>query len=205
MPHSVAVNNREFSEQAARLRSLATHVPAFANDYQVLMAEMIALQAFYFFESAIETIAAKICCGAPYADGTIPTLLNPRYRTLDDALIAMRTLNRARAKGLLKWNQAPVITDNVIHMIDGAENFCTVCNNHAAKINEIRRVRNHVAHNSTSTRHEFGQVLQTRLGAVPRRLPRAGAFMLRETVPGTTILTEYVVSLGVVVKDIAKC
>lgn len=165
---------------------------------------MIALQSFYFFETAMEEIAAKIACGARYADGTIPVLLH-RTRTLDDALTAMRTLNRSRAKGLLKWNRAREINENTRFVIDRTEAFCSACRNHSSKLNEIRIVRNHIAHSTATTRHEFSGVLRRRLGAIPRRLPRPGAFLLREPIPGASILTEYVVSLGVIIKDAARC
>lgn len=204
MPLSVTVNHREFAAQADRLRRLTTHVPVFADDYKVLLAEMIALQAFYFFESAIEAIGAKLVCGARYADGARPAITHPSA-SLSDALNNMRTVGRTRHLGLLKWNKAAEITENLRYVLGTTENICVVCRNHGARINEVRIVRNHIAHNNSGTRRKFQTIVQRRLGAVPRRLPRPGAFLLREPAPGTTILTEYIVTLGVIVKDVAKC
>jgi hypothetical protein len=34
--------------------------------------------------------------------------------------------------------------------------------------------------------------VEIELGAAPRRLPRPGAFLVREFTPGTTLLVEYV-------------
>ncbi|MEQ1936013.1 MAG: hypothetical protein ABL962_19335 [Fimbriimonadaceae bacterium] len=203
MPLSLEVNHREYAAHADRIRDLAAHVPAFANNYQVLLTEMLVLQAFYLFESAIENIAAKIVCGAPYVDGSVPVVLR-RARTIDDALNDMRTVGRAKPKGLLKWNKPKEIIGNVRHLIHASENLCTVCKNHAASINEIRIVRNHIAHNNDGTRRDFAKVVTRRLTARPRRLPRPGAFLLREFTPGTTLLVEYVVTLGVLVKDAAR-
>lgn len=200
---SLAASHRDFTVQADRLRKLAAYVPAFAADYQVLLGEMIALQSFYLFETAIESIAAKIVCGARYGDGTIPIVTNTAP-TIEDALTSMRTLNRSRTKGILKWNRAAEIIENVRHVLDTSDTFCVACRNHSNRINEVRIVRNHIAHANQGTRQEFERVVQARLGAVPRRLPRPGAFVLREFTPGASLLSEYVVTLGVVVKEAAK-
>jgi hypothetical protein len=82
------------------------------------------------------------------------------------------------------------------------EAFCTACRNHGSRLNEIRIVRNHIAHNNRDTRREFAGVVARRLGALPQRLPRAGAFVLRD--PGVPLLVEFVAALEVIVKDAAK-
>jgi hypothetical protein len=199
----VVVSHKDYVAQADRLRELAAHMPAFAANYQFLLSEMIALQAFYFFESAIESIAAKLVCGAYYADGVVPSITHAAT-TIDDALVHMRTVGRPRPKGLLKWNRASEITGNVRYVMAGAEHFCVACRNHSARINEIRMVRNHIAHNNSGTRAEYATVVARRLGAGPRRVPRPGAFLLRQFTPGTTLLVEYVVTLGAIVRDAAK-
>jgi hypothetical protein len=84
------------------------------------------------------------------------------------------------------------------------EAFCTACRNHGSRLNEIRIVRNHIAHNNRDTRREFAGVVARRLGALPLRLPRAGAFVLREFTSGVPLLVEFVVALEVIVKDAAK-
>lgn len=120
--------------------------------------------------------------------------------TIDDALTNMRTIGRARPKGILKWNRASEITGNVRYVMAAAETFCVECRNHATRINEIRIVRNHMAHNNPGTRREFVTVVRRRLGAVPIRLPRAGAFVLRQSTAGITLLEEYVVTLGAIIR-----
>ena len=200
---SVVVSHREFIAQADRLRALAVHVPAFAADYQVLLAEMIAIQLFYFFESTVESIAAKLISGAHYADGVVP-VITQAATSIDDALTNMRTVGRHKPKGILKWNRASEINGNVKYVMATTENFCAACRNHAARINEVRIVRNHIAHNNAGTKREFESVVRRRLGAVPRRLPRPGAFVLREFTPGTTLIVEYVVTLGAIIRDVAK-
>jgi hypothetical protein len=144
---------------------------------------MIALQAFYFFEIAIEDIAAKLVCGASYCDGSAAIIIHPA-RSIDDALLDMRTVGRPKAKGILKWNKTADITDNVRHVMAATDNFCVACRNHSARLNEIRH---------------------RRLGAMPQRIPRAGAFVLREFTPGVPLLLEFLATLAVVIKDAAKC
>jgi hypothetical protein len=189
--------------QADKLRTLTQGFGVLAPDYRLMLAEMIILQAFYLFELAIEDIAAKLVCGAKYGDGAVPALLH-NSRSIDDALIAMRTLGRKKPKGILKWNKTKEINANVRHVMAPAENFCAACRNHSARLNEIRIVRNHIAHGNAGTKVEFAAVVQRRLGALPLRLPRPGLFVLREFTPGVPLLTEFVVALGVIVKDVAK-
>lgn len=200
---SVVVSHRDYVAQADRLRELAAHMPALAANYQVLLAEMIALQGFYFFEGAIESIAAKLVCGANYADGVVPVITHPAT-TIDDALVYMRTVGRPKPKGMLKWNKTSEITGNVRYVMASNEHFCVACRNHSARINEIRMVRNHIAHNNPGTKSDYATVVARRLGAAPTRLPRPGAFLLREFTPGTTLVVEYVVTLGAIVREAAK-
>jgi hypothetical protein len=168
-----------------------------------MLAEMITLQAFYLFETAIEDLAAKIVCGARYGDGVVPVLTH-NAASIDAALIAMRTFGRTKPKGILKWNKAREINGNVRYVMPAAENFCSSCRTHSARLNEIRIVRNHIAHGNKGTRTEFARVVERRLGALPQRLPRPGAFVLREFAPGVPLLVEFVVTLGVILKDAAK-
>lgn len=183
---SLVVTHREFVAQADRLRSLCEHVPVFNPDYRTLLAEMIALQAFYFFETAIEDIAAKLVCGAAYGDGSAPVVARAA-RSIDDALNTMRSFGRTKPKGILKWNKTDEITGNVRHVLAPTDNFCTACRNHGSRLNEIRIVRNHIAHNNQGTRREYANVVTRRSGARPQRLPRPGAFILRESVSGGSI------------------
>jgi len=39
---------------------------------------------------------------------------------------------------------------------------------------------------------------------MPQRLPRPGFFVLREFTPGVPLLSEFVVTLGAILKDAAK-
>lgn len=200
---SLAVTHREFVTQTDRLRSLCPHIPAFNPDFRALLAEMIALQAFYFFEIAIEDIAAKLVCGAAYGDGSTPTVTHAA-RSIDTALHCMRTHGRSRPKGILKWNKTGEITENVRHVLATTEDFCTACRNHGSRLNEIRIVRNHIAHNNQGTRREYANVVQRRLGAMPQRLPRPGLFVVRDNAAGIPVLVEFIATLGVIVRDAAK-
>ncbi len=116
----------------------------------------------------------------------------------------MKTVGRTKPKGILKWNQASEIRGNVRYVMAATENFCTVATAHSARINEIRMVRNHIAHGNPGTKALYQGVVARRLGAAPRKYPRPGAFVLRQTPAGVLILTEYVVSLSAIVKAMAK-
>ena len=200
---SLAASHRTYLAQASRLTSLVPTAHLLASDLKQMLAEMIALQAFYFFELAIEDIAAKIICGARYGDGVVPAVTHSA-RSIDDALASMRTIGRKRPKGILKWNKVQEINGNVQNVLDTSDHFSGACRTHSARLNEIRIVRNHIAHGNAGTRAEYAGVVQSRLGARPNKLPRPGLFILREFTPNVPLLTDYVVTLGVVLRDAAK-
>jgi hypothetical protein len=200
---SLAVSHRTYLIQAERLRALVRTMPVLAPELKQMLAEMIALQAFYMFESAIEDIAAKLVCGARYGDGVAPVVTHGA-RSIDEALTAMRTVGRPRIKGILKWNKVKEINGNVRNLINATDHFFGACRTHSARLNEIRIVRNHIAHGTVGTKTEFAKIVGRKLGAQPRNVPRPGLFILREFTPGVPLLTEYVVTLGVVLKDAAK-
>lgn len=200
---SLAVSHRSYIAQADKLRALIPTTHMLANDLKPMLSEMIALQAFYFFELAIEDMAAKLVCGTVYGDGVAPVPTHGT-RSIDDALTAMRTVGRSRPKGILKWNRVSEINENVRYVLPNTEHFCVSARTHSARLNEIRMVRNHIAHGNAGTRAEYASVVQGKMGALPRRLPRPGLFVLKEFTPGLPLLTEYVVTLGVVLKDAAK-
>lgn len=200
---SVSASHREFVAQAARLRELALAFHPLAEQYRKLMAEMIMLQAFYLFESAMASIAAKLCCGGRYADGVQPILLHAST-SIEDALNNMRTFGRQRPKGILKWNRSDEMNGNLQYLMDPADHYRATCRHHSGRLNEMRIVRNHIAHANASTRQEYSPVVGRRLGGVPARLPSPGLFVQRQIAPGITILTEYIATMTAVVRDVAK-
>src|SRR3954451_1912044 len=165
---------------------------------------MITLQSFYFFENTMEVIAAKLCCGGKYGDGAKPALLHPS-KSIEDALINMRTYGRKKPKGILKWNKSKEMTGNLRHLMDAADHYCTTCRNHSGRINEMRVVRNHIAHGNAGTRAEYTKVVGRRLGGVPARLPSPGLLVQQQFTPGTMLLTEYIATMTAIVRHVAKC
>jgi hypothetical protein len=200
---SVSASHREFVAHAARLRELALAFHPLAEQYRKLMAEMIMLQAFYLFESAMESIAAKLCCGGRYADGVRPFLLHAST-SVEDALNNMRAFGRQHPKGILKWNKSDEMNGNLRYLMDSTDHYRTTCRHHSGRLNEMRIVRNHIAHANASTRREYVLVVGRRLGGVPARLPSPGLFVQRQIAPSTTILIEYIATMTAIVRDVAR-
>jgi hypothetical protein len=143
---------------------------------QRLIAEIVMLRYFAVFEEAIASAAMRIACGVQYVDGSAPVLLH-HSRTIAQAELNMRTLGRVRPLRYLKWTNSVDIKGNVKFVLDGAESFVTVIASYSAQIDEMRVVRNHIAHQNSDTRRKYNTVLSARYGGGVTNIA-AGCFLL---------------------------
>lgn len=132
--------------------------------YQYMVSEVVMLRLFSIIESTIEEFALKLACGAKYKNGNSPVLLR-RCNSLSNAHINMLNFNRRRSKPYLKWTRADFIEESIKYVLDINDVFYRNILIHANIINEMRIVRNHVAHRSTDTKNEYLAVLRSKYGA----------------------------------------
>ena len=57
----------------------------------------------------------------------------------------------------------------VRYLMDPADHYRATCRDDSGRVNEMRIIRNHVAHANAGTRQEYSTVVGRRLGAVPAR------------------------------------
>jgi hypothetical protein len=99
------VDHRDYVAYADRLAQLTAHVGSVEVGYRKLICEIALLRLFAILERTVESIAAKVCCGTHYCDGTAP-ILTHASQTISRAVYNMRTHNRSTAITYLKWTQA---------------------------------------------------------------------------------------------------
>ena len=169
--------------------------------YQYFISEMIMLRLFAVFEDTVAEIAYKIGAGAQYINGTIPNLL---YRSNSMAGARTEMLRRGRSKPIqnLRWTKARYIRESVQHVIDVNEKYVQYAIIYGNEIDEMRKVRNFLAHRNTSTRREFRDVIRLIYGA--NLNISSGAFLVSDRRLSPTNLDRYIATTKIVLNDMVK-
>ncbi len=184
------------------IQVLSQYVTGFANmdaKYQHIIGEVIMLRLFSVLESTISETALKIACGARYRNGGNATILCP-CNSLDNAHHNMLTHNRNKALRYLQWTKASFVNDSIRHVLDLNDHYARNISNHSISINEMRVVRNHIAHNSASTRTEYNNLLRSRYGGNPKIT--VGAFLVSTNRTPTANISKYITTTQIIVNDI---
>ena len=112
----------------------------------------------------------------------------------------MRNLNRTRALTILRWSKVSDVKRNVKFMIDPRDHIILVLDRHGQVIDEMRKVRNRIAHNSGAARQGYAIVVRRRYGARVRAVTPGSLLLSPRWRP--TILEEYLRSAATLVKEV---
>lgn len=169
---------------------------------QGFVSEVLMLRAFSILEQAIIDVACRVACGVKYRNGT-PAMPICRATSCIDAIQKFKNHNRA-AKPLhnLNFSRVKQVGDAVKYVIDLNEPFRRNLNNYGVQIDEMRRVRNHIAHRNRSTRDEYKKVLVNRYGANIKLTP--AAFLTSTKRQALAVIEEYLIIIKVIIDDITK-
>lgn len=174
-------------------------------DYQKLIAENIMLRLFYELDNCVGNIALKLTRGVLYLDGSKPLLLVAGFRSVDSA---RQHILRATGKYYLEWTVLSKIQNNLSGILNATDHFLTTRSIHNATYEDMRHVRNHIAHNSTSTKIKFSAI-STRIFSASRGI-NPGRLLLsnRPAVPGNPpsekIIIQYIKWSKVFIKTLTK-
>lgn len=200
MMRRLDVEHRDFSERADKLLDLVKHLTPLAPHYRKMTAEVVMLRLFSLLEETIATSSAKICCGTVYLDGA-PPILKVRCASISDALDKMRTHGRPKRRQL-KWTKAKDIKENPSFIVDPTDGLSAVVDRHGTIIDEMRRVRNHIAHNTRSTRQEFNVVVRRRYGADVNAI--TAGIMLLSAKHSPSLTETYIITAKVIIKELLR-
>jgi len=168
--------------------------------FQYFIAEIIMLRMFSILEDAIAEIAFKIASGAEYTNGSTPVLLF-RAKSIAGARTAMLSFGRTKPIQSLKWTKSKYIRDSVSNVIDVSEKYIYYCSIYGAQIDEMRKVRNFLAHRSQTSRSDYKQVVRIAYGANAKISP--GVFLISDRRSAPRIDT-YLSTIPIIIKDLAK-
>ena len=162
---------------------------------------MIMLRLFAMFEDCVAEIAYKIVAGATYSNGVQP-VLQVKAKSIGGSRALFLNHNRPKPIQNLKWTKARFIKESIQYVIPLTEKYFTNVQIHAALIDEMRKVRNVLAHNTSSARAEFRDVVRISYGA--NISITVGAFLCSTRRAQKCNLDKYISSMRIILNDIAK-
>ena len=145
--------------------------------YQKLTAEIVMLRLVDVFQHHLQRIVCKVACGSVYLDGSKPQLLY-RARSIAGAETVMKSHGRSRQLGFLRWSKAADVTDNARYVIAPKDHVLVSLRRNGYIVDEMRRVRNRIAHSGQRARQDYAVVLRRYYGA-----------QVRGVVPGTLLIS----------------
>lgn len=185
------------------LSSYMTDCASLESKYQYFISEVVMLRLFAILEMTICEIALKLACNAPYKNGSLPLTL-VTCKTIKDAHFKMLTHKRGGKKKLLylKWTNSKNIEKNIQFTLDLTDKFFTYITYHSSLIDEMRSVRNHIAHRNSNTASKYYNQLQLIYGGNLRL--HLGAFLTSTKRHSLSNLERYLISVPVILHDITN-
>lgn len=169
--------------------------------YQHFIAEMIMLRLFSIFEDSVAEIAYKLASGATYINGNQPNIVS-QAGSMAGARGLFLSHGRSRPVQSLKWTKARYIRESVQHVISNTDPFINSAQRNGNIIEEMRKVRTVLAHNTSSARSGFKTVIRLAYGANVSISP--GAFLSTTRRSPICNLDRYLASTKIVLEDLAS-
>lgn len=196
----ISTTINEANSQLTILQKYYTDSLSLEPKFTYLIAEVILLHLFAIIERSLSMIAYKLASGAIYLSGKQPTLkiTSKSIKSARDNMI-----NYNRRKGIyLRWSKVKYIKESVEHVIDPSDPFIRTANIYAVEIDELRKVRNFIAHKNDKSRKDFKSVIRNRFGA--NLSLSVGAFLVSTKRVVNPIIHEYLKKSRIILSDFAK-
>jgi hypothetical protein len=190
-----------FVRETDRLLALLASTSMIGPAHRKVVAEIVHLRLAILLENHLKQVFGKLCCAAPYLDGSAPVVLAVQ-RSSNAAYLAMKTLNRAKDHHT-KWNDGRGIRQGVRYLIDSADHSMTVLRNFGAFLTEVRYIRNHVAHRNDGTRVNFRKLIRKYYGASPPGI-NSGTLLLSDRVSKPPLIEVHIRTARVLLKELVK-
>lgn len=201
----VASITTTYNNSINEIRILSGYMSDCANlesKYQYFISEVVMLRLFAVLETTLGEVALKLACGALYKNGIAP-LTHITCTSIRDAENKMATFGRGRnAIRFLKWNQESDVEKMIRFVLVLTDAYFVNIQNHAVLIDEMRNIRNHIAHRNRGTARNYYQVLRNIYTSNIKIT--MGAFLnstARNAIPN---IQRYLTSTPIILHDITK-
>jgi hypothetical protein len=184
-----------------QLNSYRKECTTLSAKHQKIIAEMIMLRAFSVLESSISEIAFKLASGACYTNKTMP-ILKVRAKSMSGARTNFLNYGRKKPIQNLKWTQSKSINDSIKYVMDPTSAYIDNVRIYASLLNEMRQVRNALAHSSPTAKAEFRTLVRGIYGT--RSNITAGSFLISISRGKICKLEQYLLSSNIILFDLCK-
>ncbi|WP_146108566.1 hypothetical protein [Mixta gaviniae] len=176
--------------QAASLRTKANQAASnMTGDERSLLYEAIFLRIYRAYENLLENIFIKYLSGENTHSGTqITTYLRPKDKLHARAMITS-------SQPYLDWTAPSTVIKRAETYIDGENPIKIAISSSMTHLISAKKIRNHIAHNSSESMVDFNKVVIEFLHTMPRTQPSSGEFLSKIPAKGPSrnkeILTFY--------------
>ncbi len=201
MRHSIKRDFAEIFGVTDRLMLFMPTISAIEVGHRKLVCEIVLIRLFLALENSTKSIFSKLACETPYLDGSQPVVLHPS-KTMKGAIGAMQTLSRPKHRQL-RWTDSKEIRENIRFIIASNDHCYSVVTSFAAKLTEMRYIRNHIAHNNETTRKNFHKIVRRRYGSL-RKDMTPGTMLLSKRGGNNPLLEDFIHVARAFIKDLTK-
>lgn len=166
--------NSIYTQSVSRLKVVEKYIikaKLLPPDLYGFVAEIMLLRIFSIIEFAVRETAARIACEVPYRDGVAPTNIILKCSSIPDALNKFKTHNRKKPLKNLHFTNVSNTNDAIEFVIDTNESFRLKLNAYGVIFEELRKLRNHIAHRNSNTRKGFNNVITQKYGGYVKLKP----------------------------------
>ncbi len=130
-----------------------------------LITELAFLQLFLTWEDFLEQTFIRYMCGGKTESG-YSSESRTRAQNLDHALEILKGPSRP----YIEWVDGREIQDRAKTFFQDGEPYCSAIGGAITQLNEMRKIRNRIAHRSKSSEQQFEELARQLLGHRPKGL-----------------------------------
>lgn len=167
------------------------------TDLQGFVAEILMLRLFSVLENCVKDVSVRIACGAAYRNGVPPHPII-LCTSISDAEVKFRS----GSKKSIQFSNVHHINESIKHVIDDTEPLRIKLSKYGNVFEEMRKVRNHIAHRTNSTLSKYKEVILSRYGANLRIKP--GSFLVSTKRETRAVIDDYSQTIKIIIEDITN-
>lgn len=198
---SLAITLRDTGTGLNNLERFRSDSKELEPRYQYFIAELMMLRLFAIMEGAIADIAYKLVAGATYLNGTEPIRLFSA-NSMASARAAMLNYGRQNARQNLRWTKSKDIRDSTSTVLPPTESFIRYARENGHLLDEMRKVRNYIAHNNADSRSGYRQVIRLTYGANSK--VSSGVFLVSIRRQSVAKIDEYIANARIIIADLVN-
>lgn len=171
-------------------------------EMQGFVAEMLMLRLFSILETCVRDVSIKVACGTPYKNGinSNPTI---KCKSINDAIEKFKNEGRGgKSIQNLHFTNVKQTNASIKYVINDSEPFRVKLSRFGPVYEEMRCVRNHIAHRTQSTYSAYKNIVKLRYGANLKI--NTSSFLISTKRGGLARIDEYIRTIRILINDVTN-